>query len=92
MKVTLNLSKAIEIDKDQRREARGPLFEKMDVAALQCLERGDTEALALVQEAKQELRDVTANTHYQHCNSFEELCNCWPESTLGPCPYHQNHD
>lgn len=92
IKLSLNINKCIELDKDQRRKARVDRFAQLDTAFMQTLERGDTDAQALVVEAKQELRDITKDHHYSHCATLKEVCDCWPEDLLGPCPYHQPQD
>lgn len=90
MKVYLNINRAIELDKDQRRKARAPLFQKLDVDAQRALEDGDTAALELVKEVKQILRDITKDSHYENCATLAEVCKCWPQG-LGPCPYPHEH-
>jgi len=50
---------AIEIKKDQFRNSRKPLLEKLDVRFMRALEAGDTSSLPQIAAKKQELRDIT---------------------------------
>jgi len=51
--------KAIEIKKEQFRNLRKPLLEKLDVQFMRALEAGDTSSLPQIAAKKQQLRDIT---------------------------------
>ena len=57
--IYFNRDKAIEIKKDQFRNSRKPLLEKLDVQFMRALEAGDTSSLPQIAAKKQELRDIT---------------------------------
>jgi hypothetical protein len=57
--IYFNRDKAIEIKKDQFRNSRKPLLEKLDVQFMRALEAGDTSSLSQIAAKKQQLRDIT---------------------------------
>jgi hypothetical protein len=57
--ITVNMTKAREIKRDQLRAERKPLLEQLDVEFMRAQEAGDTQKQALIAEKKQSLRDVT---------------------------------
>ena len=62
MSISINITKAKEIQKDRWRAVRAPLLAALDVQYMQALESGDTTAQAAIVLKKAELRDVTDTT------------------------------
>lgn len=60
MSISINITKAKAIKRDQFRAARKPLLEALDVAFVRALEAGDVAAQSSIAAKKQALRDVTA--------------------------------
>jgi hypothetical protein len=58
--IYFNRDKAIEIKKEQFRNLRKPLLEKLDVQFMRALEVGDTSTIQIVTQKKSELRDITS--------------------------------
>lgn len=52
--------KAIEIKKEQFRNLRKPLLEKLDVEFMRALENGDTSSIPIITQKKSNLRDITS--------------------------------
>ena len=52
--------KAIEIKKEQFRNLRKPLLEKLDVEFMRALENGDTSSIPIITQKKSDLRDITS--------------------------------
>jgi len=52
--------KAIEIKKEQFRNLRKPLLEKLDVEFMRALENGDTASIQIITQKKSILRDITS--------------------------------
>jgi hypothetical protein len=92
MPIGIDINKAKEIHKNHIRSVRNPLLQEKDVEYMRALEVGDTEKVAEVAAAKQELRDVTAivdaveitSTSVQEVTA--ELRQVWDENVLGPNP------
>lgn len=55
--ITINMSKAVQIRKDQLRAERAPLF--LQLTALQEQAAGDADRLAEIEGMRQQLRDIT---------------------------------
>jgi len=53
-------NKAIEIKKEQFRNLRKPLLEKLDVEFMRALENGDTASIPIITKKKSILRDITS--------------------------------
>lgn len=60
-KISIDMDKAVEIRRDQLREDRAKLFEKLDVESLRALENGDAKKQAELAAEKQRLRDLPAD-------------------------------
>ena len=58
--IYFNRDKAIEIKKEQFRNLRKPLLEKLDVEFMRALENGDTSSIPIITQKKSELRDITS--------------------------------
>lgn len=58
--IYFNRDKAIEIKKEQFRNLRKPLLEKLDVQFMRALEVGDASTIQIVTQKKSELRDITS--------------------------------
>ena len=52
--------KAVEIKKEQFRNLRKPLLEKLDVEFMRALENGDTSSIPIITQKKSDLRDITS--------------------------------
>lgn len=55
----VNINKAKEIQKNNWRDARKPILERLDVEYVRADERGDTALKQQIAAQKQELRDIT---------------------------------
>lgn len=79
--ITINMAKAREIHRAKMREAREPLFAKLDIAYQRATETGaDTSAIVA---QKQALRDVTTNPAIEAAQTTEELKAVWPDCLRG---------
>jgi hypothetical protein len=58
--IYFNRDKAIEIKKEQFRNLRKPLLEKLDVEFMRALENGDTSSIPIITQKKSDLRDITS--------------------------------
>lgn len=65
-------NKAIEIKKEQFRNLRKTLLEKLDVQFMRALESGDTSILPSIAQQKQILRDIT-NISFDEYDTPEKL-------------------
>ena len=92
MPIGIDINKAKEIHKNHIRSVRNPLLQEKDLEYMRALEVGDTEKVAEVTAAKQELRDVTeivdaaqiTSTTVQQVTA--ELKQVWDENVLGTNP------
>ena len=57
--ITVNMTKAREIKKEQLRVERKPLLEQLDVDYMRALESGNTSLQTTIVNKKQRLRDIT---------------------------------
>lgn len=57
--VDVHVGRAQDIKYDTFRQLRKPIFEKLDVAFMLALEKGDTKTQAAIASKKQALRDIT---------------------------------
>jgi hypothetical protein len=62
MSITINLSKAKDIAKDNLRVERAPVLATLDVQFMRAVESGNTSLQTAIAEQKQELRDITSHT------------------------------
>lgn len=92
MPIGIDINKAKEIHKNHIRSVRNPLLQEKDVEYMRALEAGDTEKVAEVVVAKQELRDVTKIVDDVEITSTSvhevtaELKQVWDENVLGTNP------
>jgi len=73
MMITVDMTKAREIKRDQLRAERKPLLEQLDVEFMRAQEAGDTQKQALIADKKQSLRDVTADPAIDAATTPDEL-------------------
>ncbi len=71
--ITVDMSKAREIQQDRLRALREPMLAALDVAFMKALESGDTKLQAEVVEQKQQLRDVTDDPAIAEALTPEQL-------------------
>jgi len=71
--ITVDMTKAREIKRDQLRAERKPLVEQLDVEFMRAQEAGDTQKQALIANKKQSLRDVTADPAIDDATTPDEL-------------------
>lgn len=57
--IHIDIPRAKEVKKNQFRELRKPLLEKLDIESMKAMEGGDTQALEIIKNKKQKLRDIT---------------------------------
>ena len=62
MSITINLTKAKDIAKDNLRTERAPVLASLDVQFMRAVESGNTSLQTAIAEQKQELRDITSHT------------------------------
>lgn len=80
--VTVDMTKAREIQKNRLRELRKPLMAELDTAYLLADEIGDVGAKAEIAAKKQALRDVTADPGIAAAKTPEQLIAVVPEAVL----------
>ena len=71
--ITVNMTKAREIKKEQLRQERKPLLEKLDVQYMRAIESGDTDEQASIATKKQQLRDITADAGITNAITADQL-------------------
>ena len=62
MSITINLTKAKDIAKNNLRVERAPVLATLDVSFMRAVESGNTSLQTAIAEQKQELRDITSHT------------------------------
>ena len=60
--ITINLTKAKDIAKDNLRVERAPVLAALDVSFMRAVESGNTSLQTAIAGQKQELRDITSHT------------------------------
>ena len=60
--ITINLTKAKDIAKDNLRTERAPVLATLDIAFMRAVEAGNTSLQTAIAGQKQELRDITSHT------------------------------
>ena len=60
--ITINLTKAKDIAKNNLRTKRAPVLASLDVSFMRAVESGNTSLQTAIAEQKQELRDITSHT------------------------------
>lgn len=71
--ITVNMTKAVEIKKDQIRAERAPLLADLDVQFMRAVEAGDTDAQATIAAKKQALRDATSDPAIASATTPDQL-------------------
>lgn len=71
--ITINMNKARLIWKDKLRADRKPLLENLDVQYMRALEAGNTEAVSIIVNKKQYLRDITDDERIENATNIDEL-------------------
>jgi hypothetical protein len=59
--ITINLTKAKDIAKNNLRTERAPVLASLDVSFMRAVESGNTSLQTAIAEQKQELRDITTD-------------------------------
>ena len=60
--ITINLTKAKDIAKNNLRVERAPVLASLDVSFMRAVESGNTSLQTAIAGQKQELRDITSHT------------------------------
>lgn len=78
--ITVNMSKAREIKRDQIRAQRAPLLAALDIEFMRASERGDNGAIAAIAARKQALRDATKDPAIEAAATPDELKAVTPKA------------
>ena len=73
MSITINLTKAKEIAKNNLRTERAPILATLDVQFMRAVESGNTTQQTAIAEQKQELRDITAHSSITGATTVDGL-------------------
>ena len=71
--ITINLTKAKNIAKDNLRTERAPVLTSLDVAFMRAVESGNTSLQTAIAEQKQELRDITSHSSITGASNVDSL-------------------
>ena len=71
--ITINLTKAKNIAKDNLRAERAPVLASLDVAFMRAVESGNTSSQTAIVGQKQELRDITTHSSIVNASNVNEL-------------------
>ena len=71
--ITINLTKAKDIAKNNLRTERTPVLASLDVSFMRAVESGNTEQQAVIATQKQELRDITAHSSITGATTVDGL-------------------
>jgi hypothetical protein len=71
--ITINLTKAKDIAKDNLRTERAPVLASLDVDFMRAVESGNTSLQTAIAEQKQELRDITSHTSIIGASDVDSL-------------------
>jgi hypothetical protein len=71
--ITINLTKAKDIAKNNLRTERAPVLASLDVAFMRAVESGNTTLQTAIAEQKQELRDITTHSSITDASDVNEL-------------------
>ena len=71
--ITINLTKAKDIAKDNLRTERAPVLASLDVAFMRAVEAGNTSLQTVIAGQKQELRDITSHTSITGASNVDSL-------------------
>jgi hypothetical protein len=83
--LTFDMAQAREIHRTLMRRARQPKLDELDRLWMRATGQGDSASARLIEQARQQLRDVPAHASIDAARTVEELKNVWPE-ILGPMP------
>lgn len=84
--ITVNMTKARDIQRDKIREERNAKLEEADVGYMQADEANDATRKLAIAAHKQELRDATADPAIDAATTPEELKAVRPACLDAPCP------
>ena len=73
MSITINLTKAKDIAKNNLRTERAPVLASLDVSFMRAVETGNTSLQTAIAEQKQELRDITTHSSITGANDVATL-------------------
>ena len=73
MSITINLTKAKDIAKNNLRTERAPVLASLDVAFMRAVESGNTSLQTAIAGQKQELRDITSHTSITGASNVDSL-------------------
>ena len=73
MSITINLTKAKDIAKNNLRVERAPVLAALDVQFMRAVESGNTSLQTAIAEQKQELRDITAHSSITGATTVDGL-------------------
>ena len=73
MSITINMTKAKDIAKNNLRTERAPVLASLDVAFMRAVESGNTSLQTAIAEQKQELRDITSHTSITGASNIDSL-------------------
>ena len=71
--ITINLTKAKDIAKNNLRTERAPVLASLDVSFMRAVESGNTSLQTAIAEQKQELRDITTHSSITGANDVATL-------------------
>jgi hypothetical protein len=71
--ITIDMTKAKEIAKNNLRAERAPVLASLDVQFMRAVESGNTELQTAIAEQKQALRDITANESIVNAEDADTL-------------------
>ena len=71
--ITINLTKAKDIAKNNLRTERAPLLASLDVQFMRAVESGNTSLQTAIAGQKQELRDITSHTSITGASNVDSL-------------------
>ena len=71
--ITINLTKAKDIAKNNLRTERAPVLASLDVQFMRAVESGNTSLQTAIAEQKQELRDITIHSSITGANDVATL-------------------
>ena len=73
MSITVNLTKAKDIAKNNLRTERASVLAALDVSYMRAVESGNTELQSTIAEQKQTLRDITAHETIVNASNVTSL-------------------
>ena len=71
--ISINMTKARDIWRDNLRIERSPVLESLDLDFLRALESGNTEQQERIKKQKQDLRDVPSDPRIEKAQTPEDL-------------------